>query len=734
MSINWKFLRLMLSGTTLIAMPAFAQSAVNSPTDTASDQGAAPAATPSPDEIVVTAQKRSERLQDVPITITTVSATKLDTAGIQSISALPQVVPAFRFDNLGSWPQLSIRGVGTAVSGPSFGSGTGIYVDGFLVPTQPGNDFDFLNVSSIQVLKGPQGTLFGRNTPAGALLVTTSDPSTTPGAQGRLSYGRFNDLDAQVYGTAGLNSRIAVDLGARYRRGDGFVRNIVPNTSDTGRYENLSLRAGLKVDLDDSGGNFILVRYTHRDIDDPTTYLWNARDGVTLGAFIPGNPVAAGSRDISQTEPIYFKSNADAVTGKARFDLGFASLTSYTMYSSQKSSQALEFDGTPAPLVGSRFHQYDRTFTQEFNLNSEGSGPLTWVLGAYYLKEKAGYPNLDSAAFGSPFATIWSVRQDITSYALFGDATYKIGDHLFLTGGVRYSHEHSDAAYQLVVPDAASGQGVGTYPASKNWQSLTPRAVVRYEFNPSSSVYASYSRGYKAGFFNVTGLSQTAVEPEKLTSFELGYKYSAGSTRASISAFRYSYKDLQVGTYTGTVSLVSNAANSTIYGGEIEASTEVVDGLRLSIGAAYTHARYDSFTDAPRFDQILDPANPAFGTIATSVTDASGNELIRAPEFSGNAAADYVTSLGSGKLAFNANYAYSSKFFFDAANQFPQRAFGLLNLNVTWTDPSDHWSFSVFGRNVTNRKYANQIFSNPLAIVQTWGAPVTYGATVSFKY
>jgi iron complex outermembrane recepter protein len=210
------------AGTGLITAPAFAQEGTEAD-DSSSD-------------IVVTAQRREEKAKDVPITLTTITAEALGQGDVQQLSDIAKLTPALRFDNYGGFVQPTIRGVGTAVSASGAGSNVGIYVDGFYAPNPLSNDFQLLNVSSVTVLKGPQGTLFGRNSTGGAIQVTTSDPSAETRGIAEVSYGRFNSQKYQAYITTGSDT-IAFDLAALYRKGDGFVRNIVTGSKKDAAYD-----------------------------------------------------------------------------------------------------------------------------------------------------------------------------------------------------------------------------------------------------------------------------------------------------------------------------------------------------------------------------------------------------------------------------------------------------------------------------------------------------------------
>jgi iron complex outermembrane recepter protein len=684
-------------------------------------------------EIIVTAQRRSERLQDVPITITSLNAERLEKAGIESVSQLAQVVPAFRVDYTGTFAQPSIRGVGTSVAGVGTGSAVGIYIDGFYLASPQTTDFNFLNVSNIQVLKGPQGTLFGRNTTAGAVLVTTTEPSTTPELSGRVSYGRYNSLETATYGTMGFTGQIAGELGVLYDRGDGFQRDIVTG-SDVGRYHNISVRPGLKIELNDDGTSSILLRYMHTDTNDPTFTLGSVYHGLsTVNLLFPDTPIAARRGDTSLNQS-GFSAKTDAAYLTGKFDLGFANLTSYSMYRHEIVRQSGDFDGSPLHIFDYDFLSTDINITQELDLNSKPGGPWSWVTGFYFYREQAGWPNFHTSVFGLPLTNVWNTLNTVTSYAVFGDTTYEVVPQLFLTAGLRYSYEKNHDYYNLHVPDATSGQPAGYYPASDDWNSVTPRAVVRYQLDGSSSVYASYGQGFKSGLLNANGLTTQPVAPEKISAYEVGYKLADGPAQFNTSAFYYKYTDLQIATYNGALIDVTNAAKSKVYGAEFDFSTKVSEHVTFSAGIADTHATYDRYPNAPRYSQERDPTNPAFGLFVTAPSDASGNTMQRAPRFSGNVTLGYRANVFRGPLDVNANYAYQSKTYFEPANQFAQGGYGLLNLRATWTEPTGHWSFSLFGNNVTNTNYLRAIFESPFSIQQFYGEPAVYGGSVSFNY
>lgn len=278
---------LLLASAAFGSTGAFAQTA--EPTGAAAPSGpTTPADATAQDgenaPIIVTAQRRAEAQVDVPITVTTLSTAQLATANVQQLVDIAKITPALRFDRQSQFVQPTIRGIGTGITTAGGGSNVGIYIDGFYSPNPAAADFQILNVQSIQVLKGPQGTLFGRNTTGGAILVQTSDPSTDARAEGDVRFGRYNELNAQGYATLGLTNNVAFDVGAGYQRGSGWVRNLSQGGRD-GDYRNWSVRAGLKADLTDTLS--VMLRYQHNRVNDPRSELTNTYVDPVLGPTAP---------------------------------------------------------------------------------------------------------------------------------------------------------------------------------------------------------------------------------------------------------------------------------------------------------------------------------------------------------------------------------------------------------------------------------------------------------------
>ncbi|MFT4027011.1 MAG: TonB-dependent receptor [Novosphingobium sp.] len=736
-----------ISATSIFAYtPALAQAADTDTVDHDTD-------------IVVTAQKRSERLQDVPISITALSADALKSSGADKLTDIGDITPGLTFQPAGTFVQPMIRGVGSSNIAPGYGSNVGIYLDGFLLPNPGTSDFQLLNVQSVQILKGPQGTLFGRNTTGGAILVTTSDPSEMPHVQTEASYGSYNAQSYQAYATTGLAPGLAVDIGVRYARGDGWLYNIGTG-KNVGQYENFNLRIGLKYQVTDNF--YLLARYTHSFTNDASmvyhSVLCCNADGVpwTNTAYAPGVKIATGPNEVSSAGDIGVRTPVDAYQLTAGLDLGFANLTSYTQYRTELVYQGVDLSSSSVPSFLLQFGYRDKIFTQELLLASKPGPRLQWTTGLYFFSDIASAHTTGSLG-GAPQSVLVDVKNRTETYAAYTDATYEITDKLFLTGGIRVAKDSFVDAYADNGPLTNLLGDPRTHidfsPINKT--TVTPRVVVRYKPDSRSSLYASFTKGYKSGFRNITAGSDLEVKPEKITSYEIGYKYASPRFSASVAAYYYDYKDLQVGSYQGPVELVTNAASSRVYGVEGDIRFAVTPDFEITAGAAYTDAKYKTFNGAPFAIQCtiaqqvtncpggsaltIPPGAtvPPLGSFATGLAaarDITDSPMQFAPKFSGNIGFRYNMPLGGGKLVWSGNISYVTEYYLDAVAQFATDPHENLKLRAEWTDPSDHFTLAVFGENLTNKRYRTVMMPNGSAILTSWNAPLTVGGSVGVKF
>lgn len=758
-------------------------------------QGSPEAASPDNGEIVVTAQRREERQVDVPISISAISQQQLQTANVQNLADISRVTPSLRFDNQTGFFQPSIRGVGTGITTSGGGSNVGIYIDGFYSPNPLAADFQLTKVNSIQVLKGPQGTLFGHNTTGGAILVTTADPSETPEVDIKASYGRFAAQRYQGYVTAGLAHGVAFDLEGIYSKGHGFITNIVDGNNHVGAYENWTVRTGLKVQLSDNVS--VLARYQHSDMNDPSGQMLNSNTDTSIDPTT-GQPWGIQTRTVPGTYTTnpdqiaanserFIRTKTDIAQLTIKADLGFANLTSYTQYRKENVDQSEDLDQTALPIFQLGLPVYDTTWSQELLLTSKPGPRLQWTAGFFFFSNKDTY--VTTVRNGSFFGVnpldpttppVYPMRlggssTTSQSFAGFVDATYRMTDKLFLTAGVRYSHDLVKDAYwntAFLLPFYATPGGLvpapnGVVPVPNiSSNHATPRVVIRYKPTEDSSIYASYTKGYKAAIIDVGGSCQDGppagnytcnpVKPEDIDAFEIGYKFNNRVLSFETSAFYYNYRNLQVSEFLGNAqAFIINAAKSEIYGLDAELHYKVGSHLQLNVGGAWTHARYKQFggqvingqtVGAPVYatcpavpttpGQLAGCSNPLTYTYVNTDTVLSNVHMQHVPDFTANAGARYAFDLGGkGELALSGNLYYSSSFYFSpSGTQFRQPGYATLSLRAEWTDPSKRFMFAVFGDNVTDKRYRTQVQYNGFGIGASWSTPATWGVEAGVKF
>lgn len=673
--------------------------------------------TASSGEIVVTAERRDARAVDTPITLTVLSSSELSEAGVTSVRGLSSVTPGLRLDQFGSNILPAIRGVSTTTSGVGVSPNVAVYLDGFYLPNPASLNFEFPDIDNVQVLKGPQGTLFGRNATGGAILLKTRDPSATPEGQVTLGYGTHDEKVANVFASGQIAENLYASVAGSYRSTDGYTRNVVTGRQD-GYYEGWYIRGKLKYEPTDS--LTFGLRVEHGAIDDPIT--WVFRNGAP-------NPLAPMLNPAAIVTSERYKNSADIETiGRKRLDgiyfsasadLGFGTLSSYTGYQKETNVNQFDFDGSDQPLVNFRYELDLKTFTEELILAGE-TGPLAWSTGAFYMHKKDRMPVLQING-----GQLLENGVKTEAYALFADATYNVLPNLFLTGGLRYSSEKKTYDY-----DVLNGLIVGV--ADKSWDSWTPRAVLRYQINPRTSIFASYAKGFAAGIFDAFEPSPIPADPEKLDAFEIGFKHHGRVFTFDASTFFYKYKDMQFTSYTttpqGVVSALRNIGRAESYGLEVSASAELSDAFTLRVNGAYTHGEYKEFPGAVRYVPL------ATGGYDTVAVDASGNQMLRTPRFSGNVGFVFRQPLGGGELKIGGNLFLTTKHFHDPANQFKVGGYHQLDMNVTWTTADGNWDFTISGKNITDKYHINYWDPTSAALMVNDGAPATARATITRRF
>jgi iron complex outermembrane receptor protein len=710
---------MLLSGAALAlftvpSAPALAQQAAPTVAAPPADTG----------EIVVTAQRRSEKLRDVPLSVTALSGATLKAAGIQTGLSLGQVTPGLNFQANGSTIQPAIRGVTSTGSNPGDAANVAIYVDGVYQPVQFSNFLNLVDVQQIEVLKGPQGTLFGRNATGGAITVTTRTPQYNPTALFTIGYGRFHEVTAQAFVSGGLTDTLAASLAADYHEDDGFRRDLVTR-ADLAKSRVATIRG--KLLFEPTEALHITLSGDYNDSNDNTTFSGQPLDGNTVAASLPGAVVATKPNTAALNTVPVLHSKGGGGSLKVLYHLPFADLSSLTAYRTYTSLQIPDSDVTNIPLSLSRLNYDTKTWSQEFNLTSTTRGPIHWIAGVFLFDDKESLL-LRSFTGATNTQVLLNDVDPITtkSAAIFGELTYDVTRRLSIIGGLRYNYDHID------YKGGNNGAPFVSPPAGK-FNSVTPRASVRYAIAPTTNVYFTYSKGFKAGVFATSTPSATVppVRPEKITAYEAGVKGKLGQHFSySAAYFHYDYRDLQFQAFgaTSLVAVLQNAANARIDGAELDGTFSPIAGVTLSGGLSYVDGKYVDFPGAQGFIP-----KPAGGNTAVTV-DASGNRLIRTPKWSGNVSANYTVPVGSSKIILSGNMFFSGTVYYDVTNRTRQKPYQVLNLTATWQLPGDHLELQLFGTNVTGETYINSLLVSGLADNVNYARPASYGARFTYRY
>jgi len=709
---------------------------------------------PSDLDIIVTAQKRNERSLDVPIAITAASGKTLESSGVVNLDQLGQIAPAVVIGRTGAYTQPTIRGISTQAAAAGAENNVAVYVDGIYRPFQRSLSMDLVNLQQIEVLKGPQGTLFGRNATGGALLISTLEPTEELSGKLAVNYASFNDLSATGYISGALIPGVSLSLSGYKRRSDNYIRDV--SGFDPAPIDSSAVTAKLVVQPTDALK--ITLGYEYRETGDPTGLTYNYVARSVVDTIVPAAARSTRRNVTSLTRPNVLTDMLDVYSAHIAWETPLGAINSYTAYQKDRSSIRFDYDGTTFDYNDQRYHEDNDATSQEINLTSPSGGKLSYVLGFFYFKASSGYDSYFITQYPSTTPIRPSEpRIDTDSYAGYADLTWNFTDNWFLTGGLRYSTEKK----RLHVIDAAHTTVLADKKATFN--SLTPRVVLRYQISPSSNVYASYSQGYKSGAFNYSAAPFLPVEPEELTDYEVGYKAVFGPLRIDTSAYYYDYTNLQVTSYIinnagQAASQTLNAATARIYGAEFQLNYSPSRDIDVRFSGAYNNAKYRRF---PNFSLSLPVAATGLNTstclagppAVPCTDDISGQTLTRAPKWTFNLGANYGIPVGAGKVTLNANLSYTSAyaptradFALDPSNvvngliqpsnsefRYRQGGYALVNLRATWS-VNEHLDLAAYVKNLFDQDYLIGSSGNASGDFLTHGEPRIFGVRAEYEF
>jgi iron complex outermembrane receptor protein len=692
------------------------------------------------DEIIVTAQRRSERLQDVPMSITALSTEMLSRSGISTTTDLARVTPGLILPKYGIGIQPSLRGVSSQGSASGDAPNVAIYIDGVYTPIPAGNMFDLADAQQIEVLKGPQGTLYGQNATGGAILVTSLAPSFTHTGKLTVGYGNYDDKVFSGYVSGPLSEKLAFSIAGKYEDRDGFRKNVITGQRDLGLRSKL-VRGKLLFQPNDDAKITLTAFYSK--LGDSTSMSGFAinHNSASLATF-PNAP-SITSQHQYEADPLadtIMETYGASLRAEVNSDWGtFNFITSYNKAKFYYLAD-VDFSVVRNQLTSNTANTYSRfdndIFVNEINFASRKIGPLSFTAGGFYLKADSinhSYftlysPVLPPAPLGSVlFRSLGEPEIDKKILAGYVEGAYDITDKLVFTLGGRYSRE-TQTAYAGIRPAAITVSPFNDTVFSK----FVPRGTLRYAINESSNIYASVSQGFKSGVMNTSLLTTPPADPEVLTAYEVGYKgRPIDNLTINLAAFYYDYKDLQVFRYVPPVAILQNAAKARIKGIDVDASLNVTPEFTLSGGAEFLfEAKYTSFPNAA----VIVPVASGFGN-TTVIADLSGNRMIRAPKVTANVAANYQHETDIGDFGGFVALYYNSGFYWEVGNRVKEGSYTTIDAELSFSPTSmKGLRFVAWGRNLADTGYLEGTLISSSADGGAYAPPRTFGVRLEYKY
>ena len=726
-------------------------------------------------DIVVTAQRREQRLQEVPTAVTALSSDLFSEGGIgRSANEVLNLVPnASAGTQQHGRPRWWIRGVGAGQQQLDLANPVGFYLDDVYISNASATGLPLFDIERVEVLRGPQGTLWGKNTTGGAINVISKRPSLNGGADEnyvKLEYGSFDNKIAEAgVGVALVPDALAVRVSARIDDREGRFTNLFTGDKSNAVRDNV-VRGQLL--LAPAPGFEALLSLHYRDYQTDGTY-WTTASYLPSGVFRNGYIPSTDKDEISTNAGEFSRTKQFGGSLHLDWDLGALSLTAITGYESFKTRSAGDGDYTPLEISRSYTRARSQQWTQELRLASPQADRLNWILGLYYFNEKilsnAWSATLPAGSVQAQPGSTAPAAYSLTRYdhraesgAAFGSATFDFSDAAKITLGARWTRETKTLDFdRSASPTAAAtswsnyahwwnsytgsfgGPGTFSNDLKRTWDAFTYDVTPSWTIAPDNLLYFKYSHGVKSGGFNTAAtlpVALVAVEPEKLDAFELGYKSQWFDRRLTFNAtlFHYDYRDVQInvvgpnpGAVGGaTVSYLQNAAKAHTNGAEIELEARPVEGLSLTGAVGILDTKYDELQ------------------VVNGGADLSGARFVRAPKLTLNGSATYTIPLGaSGSVDLAADARYTSRQFYyitpqDTVNRYllTQKGYTIANARISYTDASDRYTVSAFVNNLFDTDYLNHALpsANPAQGITgdtvAWGDPRTYGVSLIARF
>ncbi|RKQ71960.1 iron complex outermembrane receptor protein [Litorimonas taeanensis] len=689
------------------------------------------------DEVVVTAQRAEENLQDVPVAITSISTEQLENRNIQNVLDLQNQIPNISIatgTGTSNSGRIFLRGVGEDESRGAVDTAVGVYVDGVFVSRSVGALFDVVDLERIEVLRGPQGTLYGRSTNGGAIKLVSIKPQQEQSLSAKVTYGNNNRLDLRGTANYALSDSTAVRLTGMYRQRDGFF-DINPNgvaaseaTEEVGDLDTLSLRGQLSQDFGENWNVLIAADYTDDKSDpipssvapddvDGDLFTVEPQAGVTCSQSSLSPITAFDFRPIGCFNNFESRTESQGISATITGELGDFTVQSITAHR--------KLDDFLSSHIGFAYLQEtdQEQTSQELTLSSNYGGPFNFVIGGYYFSEDM---KLDSV-----FVFPHEMHSETESFAGFGQVNFDVSDRLTLTGGIRYTDE---------TKDYSGSQGTLSRVESADFNNTSFTVKADYDLTENALVYASYSTGFKSGGWSPDCFGAAAcflpVDEEKVATIETGLKSQIWDNRLRFNAtyFNNQYDNLQIAASVPGLGFTRfNVDESKISGLEFEMTFAPTDRFEMNANLGLLDAKYTSITDAQNGGLSNNGAGCANGVLTPNC--ALDLDLKNAPDYKASIAALYKHPLAAGELAIGGDISFEAKSFSLVANT-PSVATTdippLLNARVAFTPNDSFWNVAVWAKNITDEHVWRVSAASGSSAYAS--EPATYGIDFGFDF
>lgn len=679
------------------------------------------------EEIIVTAQRRSENLQKVPIAITAYTAERAAAEGITGTVALTAVTPSLQINQTSNFTAVYLRGVGSNLADPTAEPSVATYVDGVYISSPQSGIFSFNNIRRIEILKGPQGTLFGRNATGGVIQVITRDPSQDPSMEISAGYGNYDTVNASFYGTAGVTENLAADVAVFYENeSKGYGRNLTLNIPIF-KHSTLAVR-GKMLWTPAEGTEFRLTADYSRFFTNNANQF---SPGIVARTYPDGSALYAGKYNTRANIEAMVITKYIGTSLRWDQDLGGVKFFSITSY--RKSLPPFQFnldsDTGPRTIGGSYYTSFSRNFTQELQLSNNSDGNFNWSAGLFYFDVTGGYDPWYSVGGGF----FWKAKQSTKSWAGYAQATQRFDSGTSITAGLRYTKD--DQKMQSV----NLGNPLTAFKDSKSASKITWRLAVDQQFSSGVLGYVSYNRGFKSGGYNLLDVANLnrlppqrapTYNPEVLDAYEIGLKSDIFDRRLrlNLAVFLYDYSNIQLQQPVltgGFGNRIQNAAAASIKGIEGEFEAVVTDSLTFSGGISLLDTKYKNFNPAPGTSPLG----------VNSIIDASGNHLVGAPKMTGSLGVQYRGELAGHPLTATIRASHNSGAYWAPDNRLKQPTYTLVNSTIGMKFADERYEVRIWGKNLTDARYF--ISTGTLSGAgdnEMRAPPRTYGATLVARF